>query len=57
MASVVPNNEATRFKSGKEAVEYGRKGGIASGKARQEKATFRKTLEMLLDEKGKNGKT
>ena len=32
-------------------------GGIASGKARQEKATFKKTLEMLLDEKNAKGKT
>lgn len=33
------------------------KGGIASGKARQEKATMRKTLEMLLNEKNNKGKT
>jgi hypothetical protein len=32
-------------------------GGIASGKARREKATMRKTLEMLLDEKNNKGKT
>lgn len=32
-------------------------GGKASGEARRQKATFKKTLEMLLDEKGKNGKT
>lgn len=32
-------------------------GGIASGKARKEKATMKKTLEMLLDEKNKKGKT
>jgi ACT domain-containing protein len=32
-------------------------GGIASGKARQEKATMRKTLEMLLNEKNNKGKT
>lgn len=38
-------------------VEEVRKGGINSGKARQEKATMRKTLEMLLDEKNKSGKT
>jgi hypothetical protein len=35
-----------------------RKAGIASGKARQEKATMKRTLEMLLDEKNKkSGKT
>ena len=32
-----------------------RKGGIASGKARQEKATMKKALEMLLNEKNKKG--
>ena len=30
-------------------LEEQKKGGIASGKARQEKATMKKTLEMLLD--------
>lgn len=57
MASPVPNSEATQFRTGEEQVEIARKGGIASGEARRQKATFRKTLEMLLDEKGKNGKT
>lgn len=37
--------------------EIARMGGIASGKARQEKATMRKTLEMLLNEKNNKGKT
>lgn len=32
-------------------------GGIASGKARKEKATMKRTLEMLLNEKNKKGKT
>lgn len=32
-----------------EAREYGRLGGIASGKARREKATLKKTLETLLE--------
>lgn len=40
-----------------EAKKMGRNGGIASGKARQEKATMRKTLEMLLDCKSKKGET
>lgn len=57
MASVVPNNETTQFRAGKEQVEIARKGGIASGEARREKATFKKQLEMLLDETNKNGKT
>ena len=46
-----------KIQTTKEARELGRKGGIASGKVRQEKATMRKTLEMLLDTKSKNGKT
>lgn len=37
--------------------EIARMGGVASGKARQEKATMKKTLEMLLNEKNSNGKT
>ena len=32
-------------------------GGKASGEARREKATMKKTLEMLLDEKNNKGKT
>ena len=35
------------------AREIGRKGGINSGIARREKATMKKTLEMLLDETNK----
>ena len=35
-----------------EAKINGRKGGIASGKARREKATMRKTLELMLEEIG-----
>lgn len=34
-----------------------RKGGIRSGEVRREKATFKKTLEMLLDEKNSKGTT
>ena len=34
-----------------------RAGGIASGKVRREKATMKATLEMLLNETNKNGKT
>ena len=41
----------------KQAREMGRKGGIASGKARREKATMRKTLEILLEMENKDGKT
>ena len=38
-------------------VEESSKGGIASGIARREKATMKATLEMLLNETNKNGKT
>ena len=41
------------IQSKKEARELGQKGGIASGIARKEKATMKKTLEMLLDETNK----
>lgn len=44
-----PNAEATQFRSGEEAVENGRKGGIASGQARREKKTIQKILANLLD--------
>ena len=37
--------------------EIARMGGIASGKVRQEKATMKKQLEMLLDETNSKGKT
>lgn len=47
----------TSEQSREEAKINGRKGGIASGEARREKATFKKTLEMLLDEKNSKGKT
>ena len=40
---------ATRFKSGEEAVTKGRKGGIASGKARREKADLKKQLQLWLE--------
>jgi len=49
VASVVPNSEKTQFRAGEEQVKIARQGGIASGKVRQEKATMKKTLEMLLD--------
>ena len=44
-----PNAEATQFRSGEDAVENGRKGGIASGQARREKKTIQKILADLLD--------
>ncbi len=46
-------------RTSEEAREKGRKGGIASGKARAEKRDLRKALEMLLERefKDKNGTT
>ena len=44
-------------RTAEEQQEIARQGGIASGKARREKATMKKTLEMLLEEKDSNGKT
>ena len=51
--NLIPFNERTE----EEQREIARQGGIASGEARREKATMKATLEMLLDEKYKNGKT
>ena len=49
------------LKNGNEAhtltTEELRQGGIRSGEVRKEKATMKKALEMLLDEKNKKGKT
>ena len=47
------NEQNLRVPSSEEAREIGRKGGIASGKARREKRTMLDTLEKLLDEKPK----
>lgn len=41
--------KATQFRSGKEAAENGRKGGIASGQARREKKTIQVLINELLD--------
>lgn len=51
--NLIPFNDRTESEKRKIA----KMGGIASGKARKEKATMKKTLEMLLDEKNKKGKT
>lgn len=40
---------STRNRSKDEAKELGRKGGIASGKRRRDKRTFRETLQTLLE--------
>jgi hypothetical protein len=48
--------KATQFKSGEEAVENGRKGGIASGKAKREKKTVQMILEKFLEMDVKSNK-
>lgn len=49
--NLIPNSE----RSPSEVRENGRKGGIASGKARREKANMRKLLASMLDENIPNG--
>lgn len=51
--NLIPMNERTK----EEQREIARQGGIRSGEVRKEKATMKATLEKLLDEKSKNGKT
>lgn len=51
--NLIPMNE----RSEEEVRELGQKGGIRSGEVRREKATMKATLEMLLNETNKNGKT
>lgn len=51
--NLIPFTERTE----EEQREIARQGGIASGEARREKATMKKTLEMLLDVKNKKGQT
>lgn len=51
--NLIPFNERTE----EEQRAIARQGGIASGQVRREKATMKATLEMLLNETNKNGKT
>lgn len=51
--NLIPFNERTEEEKRRIAIM----GGKASGEARREKATMKKTLEMLLDTKNKKGKT
>ena len=44
-------------RSKKEASELGKKGGIASGKKRREKAEFKKLIEIALEQEYKDGMT
>lgn len=50
---LIPMNKRTEA----EQKEIATKGGVASGVARREKATMRKTLEMLLNSKNNKGIT
>lgn len=47
--NLLRGNPDTQFKSGRNAVENGRKGGIASGIAKREKKSLRSTIETLLE--------
>ena len=51
--NLIPMNK----RSEDEVRELGQKGGIRSGEVRKEKATMKATLEMLLEERSKSGKT
>ena len=56
--NLLKGHEPTQFKTGREQVEIARKAGIASGKARREKADLRKQLQVFLesdDYKDKHG--
>jgi len=54
----VANEQNLRPSEYKLSQEEAKKGGIRSGEVRREKATMKKALEMLLDEKNKkSGKT
>jgi hypothetical protein len=45
--NLLKGNPETQFKSGRQAVESGKKGGIASGKAKREKRTWRQIAETI----------
>ena len=51
--NLIPMNERTK----EEQKRIATMGGIRSGEVRKEKATMKATLEMLLNETNKNGKT
>ena len=55
--NLMPIEKVNSSRTREQHSEDSRQGGIASGKARREKAIMKATLEMLLDEKAKNGKT
>ena len=47
--SIVEKGKATQFRSGKQAAENGKKGGIASGKSRKKAKDMREALRKILD--------
>lgn len=47
--NLLKGHEPTQFKTGREQVEIARKGGIASGEARRERANLRKMLQVALE--------
>ena len=50
-------SKATQFKSGKEAVKNGRKGGIASGESKRKQKTMKEMLDYLLEKEVVNKST
>ena len=51
------SREATQFKSGRQAVENGRKGGSASGASRRRKKRLSEILDILLQKKNEDGQS
>lgn len=56
MANIIKNGESTQFRSGSEAAENGRKGGVASGKSRREQKTIQTLLQDYLANDVKSNK-
>lgn len=54
MPNNLKNTEATQFTSGTKAAESGRKGGIASGKAKRERRAIAESLRLVLAEPANN---
>lgn len=54
--NLLRGNPETQFKSGRDAVENGRKGGIASGKAKKEAREAKELIEIFLSMPLKKGK-
>ena len=55
--NLMPIEEVNARKTPEQRSEASRKAGIKSGEVRREKATMKKTLEMLLDETNSRGQT